>query len=185
MWTIDNVLNEGLLASISVVVTHKSLYSEGFRLAYDYALEKKIRMDVQIAEPVGKWDGKKELLMTPEDTAYIKELQLTSPILKHGHKMINRDIFCGDKDHCPAGKEFMGLTADGQFLPCNFLQFSLGNVKDKSIRQMRDDLLKNTWFSGHHPVCLCGEDFEFIDKYIIPFVDKEKPLNAYDIFELE
>lgn len=181
---IDDVLSEGLLASISVVVTHQSLYSEGFKAAYDFALGKGIRMDVQIAEPVGKWDGEKELLMTPADTAHIKQLQLESPLLKHGQRMINRDIFCGEHDHCPAATEFMGLTADGQLLPCNFLQFTLGNIRDKSVRQMREDLLTCSWFDDTHPVCICGEDADFIDSYIMPYRSLPKPLDAYTIFGL-
>jgi len=69
---IDDVLDEGLLTSISTVVTHQSLYSEGFKKAYVYAQTKRIRIDIQIAEPVGNWDGQKEYLITPEDAGYIK-----------------------------------------------------------------------------------------------------------------
>lgn len=180
---IDHVLAVGLLASISIVVTHQSLYSEGFKKAYDYAYKKGIRIDVQIAEPVGKWDGKKEVLMTPEDSKYIKELQLNSPILKNGQRMVNRDIYSGDQDHCPAVTEFMGLTPDGHLLPCNFLQFSLGNIRESSIAAMRDTFLRKTqWFTRNHPCCLCGEDDEFIDTYIMPYIDHPKPLDANAIF---
>ncbi len=182
---IDNTLNEGLLASISVVVTHQSLYSEGFNRAYDYAKSKGIRIDVQIAEPVGKWDGKKEYLVTPQDSEYIKKLQMDCPILKNGQRMVSRDIFTGDQDHCPAGTEFMGLTADGQLLPCNFLQYSLGNVGDKTITEMRRTLLSSSWFDGKHPRCLCGEDQEFIDTFIMPYVGQPKPIDAYRIFNLK
>ncbi len=55
---IDIVKNEGLLTGISTVVTHQNLHSEGFRKAYEIAKNQRIRFDVQIAEPVGKWDGK-------------------------------------------------------------------------------------------------------------------------------
>jgi MoaA/NifB/PqqE/SkfB family radical SAM enzyme len=182
---IDEVLSAGLLASISVVVTHQSLYSEGFNRAYQYAKTKGIRMDVQIAEPVGKWDGEKECLMTPSDSEYIKELQLSSPVLKNEQRMVNRDIFTGDQDHCPAGTEFMGLSADGQILPCNFLQFSLGTIRDKTIAGARNALLVSSWFDGKHPKCLCGEDHEFIDTFITPYVGKPKPLDAYKIFNLK
>ena len=181
---IDEVLEAGLLTSISTVVTHQSLYSPGFRKAYEYAKSKGIRMDVQIAEPVGKWDGKKEYLMTPEDSKHIKQLQLASPVLANGQMMIKRDIFTGDYDHCPAGTEFIGLTADGQLLPCNFLQYSLGNIRDKTIKEMREALLTSEWFDGKHPNCLCGEDHEFIDTFIMPYVDQVKPLDAYRIFNL-
>ena len=182
---IDNVISEGLITSISTVVTHDSLYSDGFKKAYEYAKKKQIRMDVQISEPVGKWDGKTEYLMTPEDSRYIKNLQLASPILPNGQRMINRDIFSGEVDHCPAGTEFMGITVDGQILPCNFLQFSLGNIKDYSISSMRNALLKNPWFNGIHPVCLCGEDKKFISKFITPYIGIPKPLDAKKVFKLK
>ena len=41
---IDNVLDIKLLTSISIVVTHQSLYSEGFKRAYEYAKKKGISM---------------------------------------------------------------------------------------------------------------------------------------------
>ena len=187
---IDNVLDVELITSISTVVTHQSLHSPGFKKAYEYAKSKDIRMDVQIAEPVGKWDGKKEYLMTPQDSKYIKQLQLNSPVLQGGQRIIKRDIFTGDiftgeQDHCPAGTEFMALTADGQLLPCNFLQFSLGNIRDKTITEMRNALLTSSWFDGKHPKCPCGEDKEFIDTFIMPYVGQPKPLDAYKIFNLK
>jgi MoaA/NifB/PqqE/SkfB family radical SAM enzyme len=184
MQAVDAVLAAGLLTSISTVVTRESLYSEGFRAAYDYALDKGIRIDVQIAEPVGKWDGQRALLMRPQDTEYIKRLQVDGPILSNGQKMVNRDIYSGEEDHCPAGTEFMAISVDGQLLPCNFLQFSLGNIRDRTIKEMREDLLTSRWFDGVHPVCLCGEDADFIERYIMPYVQDIKPLNAHTIFGL-
>lgn len=98
--------------------------------------------------------------------------------------MINQDTYCGDHDHCPAGTEFMSISANGEILSCNFLQFSLGNVRDVSIAQCRRDLLACSWFDDTHPICICGEDHEFIDRFIVPYVGVPKPLDAYKIFEL-
>jgi len=182
---IDNVMREGLLVAISIVITRNSVYSDGFKKAYELVKNKQIRMDVQIAEPVGKWDGKKEHLITPEDGKYIKQLHINSPVLPNGQKMINRDIYIGKSDHCPAGTEFLSISSDGNLLPCIFLQFSLGNICNKSICQMRNDLLKSDWFNGKQPVCIAGEDLVFIDKFIMPYVGRKKPLNAYKIFNLK
>jgi len=98
--------------------------------------------------------------------------------------MINRDIFTGENDHCPAGIEFMAITADGNVLPCNFLQFTLGNIRESSFRKMRDSLLSSRWFDGK-PNCLCGENDEFIDTFIVPYAVRKKPLDAYTIFKLK
>ncbi|NQU57296.1 MAG: radical SAM protein [Rhodospirillales bacterium] len=181
---IYNVQNEGLLASFSIVVTSESLYSEGFNAALKIVKEKKIRMDVQIAEPVGKWDGNKDILINPEDAIYIKELQKTLGTLPTGQNVISRDTYCGEKDHCPAGTNTMSLSADGNVLPCNFLQFSLGNISDKSVAEMRNDLLTSDWFDDSHPTCLCGEDNEFINKFIVPYANQPKPLDALKVFNL-
>lgn len=180
---IDNVLEEGLIASVSTVATHKSLYSESFNLVYEFAKKKGIRIDLQIAEPVGNWDGRKDLLLKPEDSDYIKDMQMNCPTLPTGQKMIHRDIYTGEKDHCPAGIEFMAISPNGEVLPCNFLQFSLGNIKDRTFKEMRDDLLTSKWYSGK-PNCLCGEDDQFIDSFITPYIDHPKPLDAYEIFNL-
>lgn len=184
MSAIEDVLAEGLLCSVSTVVTHQSLYSEGFNRVVDLVVAKQMRLDVQIAEPVGKWDGKKEMLITPDDAAYIKDLRAKLGQLPNGQAMINRDIYSGDFDHCPAGTEFMALSVDGNLLPCNFLQYSLGNVRDRSVKEMRDALLANPWFDGRRPNCIIGEDHTFIDSFVTPYVDHPKPLDAHAVFGL-
>ncbi|MCX5794106.1 MAG: radical SAM protein [Elusimicrobia bacterium] len=184
MQMVDEALGEDIIVALDVLVTHQSLHSEGFRKAYDYAKSKGIRLDLQIAEPVGKWDGRKDVLITPEDARYIKDLQMSSPLTRNGERTIKRDIYAGPQDHCPAGKDFLHITSHGHVFPCNFLQFSLGNIRDKSLQAMRKDLLTCHWFSASHPICLCGEDEKFIAAYIMPHVARPKPLAAHEIFDL-
>lgn len=185
MKAIDTVLDEGLLTSVSTVVTHESLHSEGFKQAIEFVKRKKIRIDVQIAEPVGKWDGRKDMLITPEDAAYIKQLRQELGYLPNGQAVVNRDIFSGEHDHCPAATEFVGMSIDGEFMPCNFLQYSLGNVKDYRIADMRAAIVGTPWFNGLQPVCIVGENHAFIDQFNIPYVGQNKPLDAYTVFQLE
>ncbi len=78
----------------------------------------------------------------------------------------------------------MAITADGNFLPCNFIQATLGNIRDKSLRTMRDDLLRSPWFSQKHACCILGEDSEYIKQFVLPHAGKKKPLDAYQLFEL-
>lgn len=185
MRSIDTVLEEGLLTSVSTVVTHESLYGEGFKAALKFAQAKGIRIDVQIAMPVGKWEGRWDLLITPEDAKHIKDMQTSFPVLPNGQRMINRDIFnFGGQDHCPAGTEFLAITADGNVMPCNFCQFSLGHIGDRPLTEMRHRLIQNPWFQAKNPRCLVGEDPEFIKTYIAPVVGAAKPMDAYAAFGL-
>lgn len=182
---VDIIIGEKLDVSIATVVTNKSLYSEGFLKAFNLAKSKGIRIDIQIAEPVGKWDGRTDLLIKQEDAKYIKKLELTSPLTNNGRKMVKRDIYCDGTDHCPAGKEFMAIASNGDILPCNFLQYSLGNISNISITEARNNLLKNAWFNKMYPYCILGENEEFIKKYVTPYINLSKPLDAYKIFNLK
>lgn len=178
------VKEAGLLTGISTVVTHESLYSEGFKAAYELAKNMGIRFDVQIAEPVGKWDAKKDCLITEEDAAYIYNLYTNSPILDNGQTMVKRDLYRGNKVCCPAGTDFMAITVDGNFMPCNFIQATLGNIKDKSLREMREDLLKSEWFNKEYPYCILGESDKYFEEVVEKYKDVDKPLNAYEVFGL-
>ena len=180
---IDVVLEAGLITSISIVVTHQSLHSDSFNKAIEIAKAKNIRIDVQIAEPEGKWDGQLDLLITPKDAEYLKKLRQDN-LLSNGQSMIKRDIYCKEEDFCPAGTDFMAIISTGDVLPCNFLQFTLGNIKNKSLKKMREDLLRCKWFSNDYPHCLCGENRDFINSYIVKNINKPKPLNAYEEFNL-
>ena len=185
MQMVDDALAAGLIVAIAVTVTHESLYSEGFKRAFAYAVNKGIRLDLQIAEPVGNWEGNQEVLITPKDAAFIKQLQMNGPRTANGEPTIKRDIFSGKGDHCPAGTDFMHISVAGDVFPCNFLQYSLGNIRDRSLRQMREDLLAHPLFANvTAPKCLCGEDAEFFEKYMKPYVGQPKPLDAYEVFDL-
>ena len=96
--------------------------------------------------------------------------------------MIGRDVYTGSADHCPAATEFMSLSADGELLPCNFLQFSLGNVCDYSVESMRAAILQSPWFDGAHPNCIIGEDRDFLRQFVEPHLERPKPLDAYSVF---
>ncbi len=68
------------------------------------AREHGIRIDAQIAMPVGNWEANHEALITPDDAAYIRGLRDRMGRLPNGQMMINRDVYnFGGRDHCPAG----------------------------------------------------------------------------------
>lgn len=182
---IDDVQAEGLLCSISTVVTHQTLHGSGVQKAIKVAMERDIRIDMQIAMPVGKWDGQKEILITPEDAAYIRKLRDKMPDLSNGQRRINRDVFnYGGDDHCPAGVEFMAISTDGNILPCNFCQYTIGNVREVSLAKVRKRLIRSRWFNGKNPDCLLGENDEFFNLYVKPNVGKKKPLDAFELFDI-
>lgn len=183
---VRNVTSEGLHSAVSTVVSHKRIDEPAFRKILQIAEELQVRVEIQVAMPVGKWDGRREIRITPDEAARLKEIYLTKGTLPNGQRHIGRDVYdCNGKDHCPAGRNFMAVSAGGEIFPCNFCQFSLGNIRDVSLKAAREDLLGSKWFQGTHPCCLLGEDDEFFDLYVAPYVDQQKPLDAYKLFDLK
>ncbi len=72
----------------------------------------------------------------------------------------------------------MAITAAGDIMPCNFMQVSLGNIGRDSFVACRERLLRDPRFNGSSPVCLLGEDRDFLSQFVTPNIGKEKPLNA-------
>lgn len=185
MKAVDLVKKTGLLSGFSTVVTHSSLYSEGFKKAYSIAKEKDIRFDVQIAEPVGKWDANRECLITKDDAEFIYNLYKESPIMKNGQITIKRDIFRGGHIACPAGRNTLSITANGNVLPCNFIQTTFGNIRDRSLKEIRDDILQCEWFNRDHAYCPIGESAKFFDEIVERYKDRPKPLDGYEVFGIK
>ena len=181
---IENVKQEGLHVAISTVVTRDNWNSVGSRKLLEIATKLGVRVDLQVAMPVGKWDGEKDIRITSEIAADIVDIY-QNRLMPDGTRSVSRDVFWSGGYRCPAGRDFMAITASGEMLPCNFCQYSLGNIKDVPLKQARNALMESKWFQGTHPVCLLGEDDEFFDLFVAPNVDKAKPLDAYKLFNLK
>ena len=169
----------GLQASLSTIVTHQSLYGPGFQALLSLAQSHRVRLEIQIAQPVGLWDGKRDMLIHEKDAAYIKALQTQFPALANGQQQVHRDLFCGACDHCPAGAEFLSISVDGHVFPCNFLQFSFGRIDQRPIGEIYNDIIQVPWFQAREPQCPPGENSVFFDQYIAPFTDLRKPLAGH------
>ncbi|WP_320174871.1 radical SAM protein [Maridesulfovibrio sp.] len=183
---VKNTTAEGLHSAVSTVVSHGTIEQDSFKKVLEIAKELQVRVEVQVAMPVGKWDGIKDIRITPDEAAQLKDIFETRGTLPNGQRHIGRDIYnCNGKDRCPAGVNFMAISASGEIFPCNFCQYTLGNIKDVSLADARKSLLTSKWFQGTHPCCLLGEDDEFFDKYVAPYVGQAKPLDAYKLFDLK
>ncbi|TIH12898.1 radical SAM protein [Marinifilum sp. JC120] len=177
---------EGLHSAVSTVVLHKTIEQDSFKKVLEIGRELQVRVEIQVAMPVGKWDGIRDIRITPDEASQLKGIFESNGNLPNGQRHIGRDIYdCNGIDHCPAGQNFMAVSASGEIFPCNFCQYTLGNIKDTSLAEARAALLTSKWFQGTHPCCLLGEDDEFFDKYVTPNVDRIRPLDAYKLFDLK
>ena len=68
---------------VSTVVTKQRLYSAEFMEFVKYFNDKDIGVFMTFAKPVGAWQGKYEMLVDPEDLAYVKDLETKHKIFSH------------------------------------------------------------------------------------------------------
>ncbi len=162
---------KGFQVAFSTVISHQNLHTEGMQGLFDLAVKNRLRMDTQVVSPVGGLYGRTGLLCTSQDSAYIKErMQNTTVQDATGQiHLINRDIYSRyGKEGCPAAKDFISITPSGEILACTFIHISLGNIRTSSVREAVERALRVPCFRERHPVCLCGEDREFITERLIP-----------------
>lgn len=186
MRALSMIRKAGLDTAISATVTHDSLHSEGIRRLFQFAEEHEYRVDIQVAQPVGKWEGHLDMLIDDADAQYLREKYENSKVYRGGLGSIQRDVyknFC--RAGCPAVKESLSIAPNGDVLPCVFIHVSIGNIRERSIASMRDAALQLECFREYNPVCLSGEDREFIKKYLTKLVGKLKPVSFSEVFEVE
>ncbi|MBF0619630.1 MAG: radical SAM protein [Candidatus Omnitrophica bacterium] len=181
MEAVDHCLAIGLTPHIHTVVTHTSLYSDGFNYILKYSKERNLGITVLIAIPAGEWCGNTSDLITEEDAKYIQKLHEQYPLLRRDITAVN-NVDTG----CRAVSYALYITAEGEVLPCPFLHFTLGNA---FVTPLKDILAKGhrvKEFHDYSPKCLAGEDKDFIKKYMSKtFGVKDLPLKVEDVFSLD
>lgn len=83
---------------------------------------------------------------------------------------------------CLAANWQFHITAQGEFTPCDFTPLSFGNVREETISDLWQKILKHPAYHHHHQACRM-QDAEFRRSYIDPI-----PRNAdlpYSIFKLD
>nr|WP_297274193.1 radical SAM protein [uncultured Agathobaculum sp.] len=170
----------GLQVTIQTVISHQNCITKDTELLAKFAHENEMNMDIMIAKAVGRWEGHEEVLITPEDNEFLIQLRNKYP-------EVQRDTFptygkCGG---CSSFNRSIHITKYGDVLSCAFLQISLGNIFEEPLKDILDRALSIKWFHGHHPLCLSGEDRDFIRKYISKTYGKPLPLSWKEAFTEE
>lgn len=174
MTAIELVKKHKMKIAINTTVSRENLYSEGFKKILDYSKKNKIMHETIYARPLGSWNNKVELMLSPEDIKYYYELRKNYPF-------VVRDL---DNNYgkwgCPNVKEVLYITCYGDVCPCPYTHVSLGNVKNEPLKEIRERGLNNKWFNHYHHECLTAIDKEFMAIYL-PKVSEKKLLELEDL----
>lgn len=164
----------GLKVAAVPTVSHYNIRSQGFNRIIEWGAQEKILVILSYAAPIGAWAGNSECLLTEEDSAHLDHLIRTNPHLRRDFETNYLTQGCG------AGSEKLYFTSYGDVIPCPFMHISFGNVREMSVKEIRDRMLANPYLEGFDRQCLVAEHKEFIDKYLPQELLKDNPLPTSD-----
>jgi MoaA/NifB/PqqE/SkfB family radical SAM enzyme len=101
---------------------------------------------------MGRWAGKEEIMLTPRDIQYVRALEKKYPYI--------RTDFQANYIHkgCGAAKEIVYIKPSGEVFCCPFIDIPFGNVRFRSIKKIRKDMLSISYLKEYHKKCIAAED---------------------------
>ena len=162
MAAINEAVAQGLHVTIGTTVSHRNVRSEGITRLIEYAETNKLVLVFNLAAPAGKWSQADGILLTEEDLGLVREWV-------RAYQYVRTDFEANLCQHgCGAVKEILYLTPYGDVLACPFIHISLGNVLEESLADIRRRAVTVPEFAVYADKCLCAQDRDFIEKYILP-----------------
>lgn len=180
MLAIDACLNAGLNLILSTVVTKQRIHTQEFIDYLEFAKSKGVGTFVTYAKPVGAWEGNYDSLVTPDDMAYMRELEKSYAVFTHLTPSYGLDL------GCIAVKRMISITQYGDVMPCPYMHLSLGNIFNEPLKDIIERGMNIKFFGKHINTCLMAESRPFIDKYIAGRIyGKPLPVPWNEVFSKE
>ena len=167
----------GLQTGIQTVISHQNCQTKQTESLAQFASDNGFNMDIMVAKAIGRWEGKEEVLITPEDSKFLLDLRNEYPV-------VHRDLFptYGSKGGCAAVKNFLHLTKYGDVLPCGFMHIYIGNIFEESLREIIYRGMRIKWFRNYCATCLTGENRMFVRNYMSKCYGKSLPVSYKEVF---
>jgi len=164
---LKNVQAVGIDPYLNITVGHYNAHSEDIEMLCKYSDDNNYTTLLNVAVPSGMWlniDKMKEVIVDEKDKEKLMEL-------RKKHRNILRNIWN------PFDKNFevvlgcntvnrMYITPLGDVLVCPYVHVKIGNVYEQSLKEIRDYGFSIKHFNEHSPLCLAGENTEFIKSYM-------------------
>ena len=169
--------NAGIQTAIQTVISHQNCQTKATEELAKFANDNGFNLDIMVARAIGRWEGKEEVLITPEDNDFLLNLRNKYPV-------VHRDTFptYGQNRGCGAEKNVLHLTKYGDILPCVFIHIAIGNIFEESLKDIIDRGMRIKWFGNHCANCLSGENKRFIREHMSKFYGKPLPISYKEAF---
>lgn len=156
MRAIDSTLNAGLNLLLSTVLVKGRVKTQEFRDICKFATDRGVGLYVSYAKPTGSCTDHPEFVIDKEDADILRELEKDYSVFSHMTPSY------GSFKGCITVKGIITVTSTFEVTPCPYIDFSLGNLRETSLKEVLERGMRNPWLGPHRPDCIIGEDPQFI-----------------------
>jgi MoaA/NifB/PqqE/SkfB family radical SAM enzyme len=159
MRAIDASINADLNLLLSTVLIKGRAKTQEFQDLCKFATDRDVGLYVSYAKPTGSATGHPEFVIEKEDADIVRELEKEYNVFTHMTPSY------GSFKGCITVKGIITVTSTMEVTPCPYIDFSMGNLRETSLKEVLDRGMRNPWLGPHRPDCLIGEDQQFIDRH--------------------
>jgi MoaA/NifB/PqqE/SkfB family radical SAM enzyme len=156
MRAIDASLDAGLNLLLSTVLIKGRVKTQEFRDICQFATDKGVGLYVSYAKPTGSCSEHPEFVIEKEDADILRELEKEHKVFTHMTPSY------GSFKGCITVKGIITVTSTLEVTPCPYIDMSLGNLRETSLKEILARGMRNPWLGPHRPDCIIGEDAKFI-----------------------
>lgn len=171
---VDNARDAGMEVFLCTILTPANLKNGDIWKMIELSRERRLTLTVNLSCPVGRWAGRKDLLL---DEAMLKEFEEITA-LPHVRWEGGSNYL---REGCPAGVEKLYISPYGDVMPCPFAHIAFGNVREEPLREIWGRMTGTPPFDRIHSRCLIGGDERFRDR-VLPHLgaDRQLPLREHE-----
>ncbi|AUH49677.1 radical SAM protein [Chromobacterium sp. ATCC 53434] len=153
---VDACMEAGLNLILSTVLVKGRARTEEFRQMCEYVTARGIGLYVSYAKPTGSCTEHPEFVIEKEDADILRQLEKEYNVFSHMTPSY------GSHKGCITVKGIITVTSTMEVTPCPYIDFSIGNLRETSLKEVLARGMRNPWLGPHRPDCLIGEDPKFI-----------------------
>ena len=156
MRAIDASLDAGLNLLLSTVLVNARASTKEFEDICKFCTDRGVGLYISYAKPTGSCTDHPEFVITKEDADTVRQLEKKYKIFTHMTPSY------GSFKGCITTKGIITVTSTMEVTPCPYIDMSLGNIFETSLKEILDRGMRNSWMGTYRPDCIIGEDPKFI-----------------------
>ena len=181
---LKHVQDAGMDPYLNITMGHYNAFDPAFEELVQYSKDNNYKTLINVAVPAGMWSQMDEIMLDDKDREHLNNMRkkyknLVRNIWNPFDKTNEKVIGCTTVNR-------MYITPLGDVLACPYVHIKIGNVIEQSLKEIVDFGFSIKHFNEHSPICLAGENTEFVKNHMSTFGQSIfRPAEAKDIFPPE